>query len=108
MLRTGEYCESHEKFWQAVQPNEAHKGIAIRLRQPPLLNGCTTACTRKSEEQCQNHWRSVMDDKEIDVVRFGECFGSELSDEALEALGGNNIMGAYTLAACTGLSACPA
>jgi hypothetical protein len=49
-----------------------------------------------------------MDDKEIDVVRFEECFGSELSDEALEALDGNNVMGAYTLAACTGLSACPA
>jgi hypothetical protein len=49
-----------------------------------------------------------MDDKEVDVVHFDECFGPELSDEALEALDGNNIMGAYTLGACTGLSVCPA
>jgi hypothetical protein len=32
----------------------------------------------------------------------------EVSDEALEAAGGNNeVAGNYTLAACTGLSVCP-
>ena len=32
----------------------------------------------------------------------------EVSDEALEAAGANNeVVGNYTLAACTGLSVCP-
>jgi hypothetical protein len=31
----------------------------------------------------------------------------EVSDEALETAGGNDIAGNYTLAACTGLSVCP-
>jgi hypothetical protein len=31
----------------------------------------------------------------------------ELSDEALEAAGGNEVAGNYTLANCTGLSVCP-
>lgn len=31
----------------------------------------------------------------------------EVSDEALEAAGGTEIAGNYTLAACTGLSVCP-
>jgi hypothetical protein len=31
----------------------------------------------------------------------------EVSDEALEAAGGTEIAGSYTLAACTGLSVCP-
>jgi hypothetical protein len=31
----------------------------------------------------------------------------EVSDEALEAAGGNEVVGNYTLAACTGLSVCP-
>ena len=32
----------------------------------------------------------------------------ELSDEALETAGGNEMVGNYTLANCTGLSECPA
>jgi hypothetical protein len=48
-----------------------------------------------------------MDDKEIDVALFDECFGPEVSDEALEALDGASFAGAYTLGACTGLSVCP-
>ena len=32
----------------------------------------------------------------------------EVSDEALETAGENEIAGNYTLAACTGLSVCPA
>jgi hypothetical protein len=32
----------------------------------------------------------------------------EVSDEALETAGGNEIAGNYTLASCTGLSVCPA
>jgi len=31
----------------------------------------------------------------------------EVSDEALEAAGGGDAAGNYTLAACTGLSECP-
>jgi hypothetical protein len=31
----------------------------------------------------------------------------EVTDEALETAGGNEIAGNYTLAACTGLSVCP-
>ena len=31
----------------------------------------------------------------------------EVSDEALEAAGANEVVGNYTLAACTGLSVCP-
>jgi hypothetical protein len=31
----------------------------------------------------------------------------EVSDEALEAAGANEVAGNYTLAACTGLSVCP-
>ena len=31
----------------------------------------------------------------------------EVSDEVLETAGGNEIIGNYTLAACTGLSVCP-
>jgi hypothetical protein len=31
----------------------------------------------------------------------------EVSDEALEAAGGNEVAARYTLAACTGLSVCP-
>jgi len=31
----------------------------------------------------------------------------EVSDEALEAAAGNEVVGNYTLAACTGLSVCP-
>jgi hypothetical protein len=31
----------------------------------------------------------------------------EVSDEALETAGGNEIAGNYTLANCTGLSVCP-
>jgi hypothetical protein len=31
----------------------------------------------------------------------------EVSDEALEIAGGNEIAGNYTLANCTGLSVCP-
>ena len=31
----------------------------------------------------------------------------EVSDDALETAGGNEIAGNYTLAACTGLSVCP-
>jgi hypothetical protein len=31
----------------------------------------------------------------------------EVSDEALETAGGNEIVGNYTLAACTGLTVCP-
>ena len=31
----------------------------------------------------------------------------EVSDEALEAAGANEVVGNYTLAACTGLSECP-
>ena len=31
----------------------------------------------------------------------------EVSDEALETAGGNEIVGSYTLASCTGLSVCP-
>lgn len=31
----------------------------------------------------------------------------EVSDEALETAGGNEIAGNYTLASCTGLSVCP-
>jgi hypothetical protein len=49
-----------------------------------------------------------MDDKEIDVVRFDEYFGPELSDDALEALDSKGATGAYTLGSCTGLSVCPA
>ena len=32
----------------------------------------------------------------------------EVSDEALETAGGNEIAGNYTLGACSGLSVCPA
>jgi hypothetical protein len=32
----------------------------------------------------------------------------EVSDEALEAAGGNDVAGSYILADCTGLSVCPA
>jgi hypothetical protein len=32
----------------------------------------------------------------------------EVPDEALEAAGGNDVAGSYTLANCTGLSVCPA
>lgn len=32
----------------------------------------------------------------------------EVSDEALEAAGRNDVAGNYTLANCTGLSVCPA
>jgi len=32
----------------------------------------------------------------------------EVSDEALEAAGGNDVAENYTLADCTGLSVCPA
>jgi hypothetical protein len=32
----------------------------------------------------------------------------EVSDEALEAAGGNDVAGNFTLADCTGLSVCPA
>ncbi len=31
----------------------------------------------------------------------------DVSDDALETGGGNEIVGNYTLAACTGLSVCP-
>lgn len=31
----------------------------------------------------------------------------EVSDEALEIAGSNEIAGSYTLASCTGLSVCP-
>ncbi|MGB8897093.1 MAG: hypothetical protein WA322_05915 [Pseudolabrys sp.] len=31
----------------------------------------------------------------------------EVSDDALETAGGNEIAGNYTLTACTGLSVCP-
>ena len=31
----------------------------------------------------------------------------EVSDEALETAGGNEIAGNYTLVACTGLTVCP-
>jgi hypothetical protein len=31
----------------------------------------------------------------------------EVSDEALETAGGNEVAGNYTLASCTGLSVCP-
>jgi hypothetical protein len=31
----------------------------------------------------------------------------EVSDETLEAAGVNEVLGNYTLAACTGLSVCP-
>jgi hypothetical protein len=31
----------------------------------------------------------------------------QVSDEALETAGGNEIAGSYTLASCTGLSVCP-
>ena len=31
----------------------------------------------------------------------------EVSDEALETAGGNEIAGNFTLGACTGLSVCP-
>jgi len=39
--------------------------------------------------------------KEKDLLTY------EVSDDALEAAGGNEIAGSYTLAACTGLSVCP-
>jgi hypothetical protein len=32
----------------------------------------------------------------------------QVSDEALEAAGGNDVAGNFTLADCTGLSVCPA
>ena len=32
----------------------------------------------------------------------------EISDEALETVGGNEVVGNFTLGACTGLSVCPA
>jgi hypothetical protein len=32
----------------------------------------------------------------------------EVSDEALETAGGNELAGNYTLGACSGLSVCPA
>jgi hypothetical protein len=34
-------------------------------------------------------------------------FNSEFPDEMLERAGANEIVGQYTLAACTGLSVCP-
>jgi hypothetical protein len=36
-----------------------------------------------------------------------DLLAQEVSDEALEAAGGNEVVGNYTLAACTGLSVCP-
>jgi hypothetical protein len=36
-----------------------------------------------------------------------EPLSYEVSDDALETAGGNEISGNYTLAACTGLSVCP-
>jgi len=32
----------------------------------------------------------------------------DISDEALETVGGNEVVGNFTLGACTGLSVCPA
>jgi hypothetical protein len=36
-----------------------------------------------------------------------QAFNSEIPDELLERAGANEIVGQYTLAACTGLSVCP-
>ena len=36
-----------------------------------------------------------------------DLLAQEVSDEALEAAGANEVIGNYTLAACTGLSECP-
>jgi hypothetical protein len=36
-----------------------------------------------------------------------QAFNSEIPDELLERVGANEIVGQYTLAACTGLSVCP-
>ena len=36
-----------------------------------------------------------------------DLLAHEISDEALEAAGGNEVVQNYTLAACTGLSVCP-
>ena len=36
-----------------------------------------------------------------------DALNYEVSDEALETVGGNEVAGNYTLAACTGLSVCP-
>jgi hypothetical protein len=50
-----------------------------------------------------------MNAKEGKVARFDEEDGGlELSDEQLEALAHSERTGVFTLAACTGLSACPA
>jgi hypothetical protein len=36
-----------------------------------------------------------------------QAFNNEIPDEVVECAGANEIVGQYTLAACTGLSVCP-
>ena len=52
---------------------------------------------------------TVMNAEEGKVARFDEeDWSLKLSDEQLEALARTERTGVFTLAACTGLSACPA
>jgi hypothetical protein len=53
-----------------------------------------------------NHRRSNMM-KFLGTLNEEDLLTYEVSDEALETAGGNEIAGNYTLAACTGLSVCP-
>jgi hypothetical protein len=41
------------------------------------------------------------------ISNEADLLTDEVSDETLEAAGGNELAGNYTLAACTGLSVCP-
>jgi hypothetical protein len=43
----------------------------------------------------------------LTTVNEDNLLDQEVTDEALEIAGGNEIAGNYTLAACTGLSVCP-
>ena len=60
----------------------------------------------------RRQWRRV-DHRRLDMMTFlatskeEDLLTQEVSDEALEAAGGNEAVGNYTLAACTGLSVCP-
>jgi hypothetical protein len=53
-----------------------------------------------------NHRRSNMT-KILSTLDEEDLLTYEVSDDALETAGGNEIAGNYTLAACTGLSVCP-
>jgi hypothetical protein len=46
--------------------------------------------------------------KFLSTLHEDDLLTFEVSDEALETAGGNDIAGNYTLGACTGLSVCPA